>query len=413
MRRYDVCISFDGGQRSYARRLATALRKAGIRVFYDEFERARLWGTFLLDELGKTYYGEASFCIVLMSKDYFRKMYTDRERRAALLRQAESGSDYIVPIRMDAHPIHESLRGLAYLEHDVPMRQIVELVEKKMAYDSEQRRADVLQLLAREKYAEALDVSRGWLRQVNYELGAPVDSRLGSVIGVFVYNAACCLSRLSGRTGSAARQNTMLDEAFELSRAWLSTPALRPAVVRRPDAIRLFNDDDDLLALRRQRTADIRSLFRALGYLGRVRTSAKGTAFSGGGCVSGETPIVVPGGVRAARDLVPGDVVSSGFLDVKKPARITRVLASKRATMRINGGIVMSRTQHLLEERHGWMLSGRLRPGMRIRRGDGSFETILSVERSRAHAPVYGFHVASRDHTFVAGGYVCHNDMKG
>src|ERR1700674_1853207 len=98
--RYDLGISFEGHHRRYARRPATALRKENIYPFFDEFEQARLWGTFLQDELAKIYFSEAYFCIILLSQEYYHKMYPDRERRSALLRQAEINPDYILPIRM-------------------------------------------------------------------------------------------------------------------------------------------------------------------------------------------------------------------------------------------------------------------------------------------------------------------------
>jgi len=41
---YDVCLSFAGEQRYFVEAVAEGLRKVGIRVFYDGYERAALWG---------------------------------------------------------------------------------------------------------------------------------------------------------------------------------------------------------------------------------------------------------------------------------------------------------------------------------------------------------------------------------
>ena len=41
---YDVTISFAGEDRPVAERLASLLVTKGLNVFYDEYERANLWG---------------------------------------------------------------------------------------------------------------------------------------------------------------------------------------------------------------------------------------------------------------------------------------------------------------------------------------------------------------------------------
>jgi len=41
---YDVAISFAGEQRTEAEAISECFKKAGIRVFYDRYEQANLWG---------------------------------------------------------------------------------------------------------------------------------------------------------------------------------------------------------------------------------------------------------------------------------------------------------------------------------------------------------------------------------
>ncbi len=41
---YDVVLSFAGENRPVVSQLAAVLDARGIRVFYDEFEQAALWG---------------------------------------------------------------------------------------------------------------------------------------------------------------------------------------------------------------------------------------------------------------------------------------------------------------------------------------------------------------------------------
>jgi hypothetical protein len=41
---YDVALSFAGEQRAYVQKVAAALRRRGIRPFYDDYEKVELWG---------------------------------------------------------------------------------------------------------------------------------------------------------------------------------------------------------------------------------------------------------------------------------------------------------------------------------------------------------------------------------
>jgi hypothetical protein len=41
---YDVALSFAGEDRQYVSDIADRLRNNGIRVFYDLYEQATLWG---------------------------------------------------------------------------------------------------------------------------------------------------------------------------------------------------------------------------------------------------------------------------------------------------------------------------------------------------------------------------------
>lgn len=42
---YEVCLSFAGEDRAYVERVAAALGRAQVRVFYDAYEKVELWGT--------------------------------------------------------------------------------------------------------------------------------------------------------------------------------------------------------------------------------------------------------------------------------------------------------------------------------------------------------------------------------
>ena len=41
---FDIALSFAGEDREYVDQVANLLRNAGVKVFYDLFEEANLWG---------------------------------------------------------------------------------------------------------------------------------------------------------------------------------------------------------------------------------------------------------------------------------------------------------------------------------------------------------------------------------
>ncbi|MFN0080862.1 MAG: TIR domain-containing protein [Prosthecobacter sp.] len=71
---YDVCLSFAGEDRDYVSQTADILRNKGIRVFYDEYEEAELWGKDLYAHLHEVYSSLARYCVVFISQHYANKL---------------------------------------------------------------------------------------------------------------------------------------------------------------------------------------------------------------------------------------------------------------------------------------------------------------------------------------------------
>ncbi len=102
---YDVCLSFAGEQREYVQKVAAALRERGIRVFYDDFEQVSLWGKDLYEHLDWVYRKAARYCVLFVSADYARKVWTSHERRSAQARALEENTEYVLPARFDSTEI--------------------------------------------------------------------------------------------------------------------------------------------------------------------------------------------------------------------------------------------------------------------------------------------------------------------
>jgi len=98
---YDVALSFAGEDRVHAEALANSLRSAGVRVFYDNFERENLWGKDLFQHLADVYGEKANYCVVFVSAHYLAKNWTKHELRQAQARSFHLDREYILPVRLD------------------------------------------------------------------------------------------------------------------------------------------------------------------------------------------------------------------------------------------------------------------------------------------------------------------------
>jgi hypothetical protein len=83
---YDVALSFAGEDREYAEALAEALKRHGMKVFYDRYEKSTLWGKNLYTHLSDLYQNQARYCVIFVSRYYATKVWTTREREAAQAR---------------------------------------------------------------------------------------------------------------------------------------------------------------------------------------------------------------------------------------------------------------------------------------------------------------------------------------
>ena len=99
--RWDVALSFAGAQRDYVGQVAAALKARGVRCFYDEDEQARLWGTYLAEELPRIYARESTAVVVFISADYAGRDWTRLERRAAFSRAVAEAGVFVLPARFD------------------------------------------------------------------------------------------------------------------------------------------------------------------------------------------------------------------------------------------------------------------------------------------------------------------------
>jgi hypothetical protein len=130
---FEIALSFAGEDRGYVDQVANLLRDSGVKVFYDLFEEASLWGKNLYDYLSDIYQNKALYTIMFISEHYARKMWPNHERQAMQARAFQEHQEYILPARFDETPIPGVLPTVAYiaLAGRTP-QDFVEIIHKKL-----------------------------------------------------------------------------------------------------------------------------------------------------------------------------------------------------------------------------------------------------------------------------------------
>ena len=133
---YDAAISFAGEDREFAGSLANVLTRRGVKVFFDDDYKARLWGEDLYTTLYDIYFYKARYCIIILSKAYRDKMWTVHERQAAQARALEmKGAAYILPVRLEEAEIQGIPLTVGYLQGDLGVEEIARILITKLSSD--------------------------------------------------------------------------------------------------------------------------------------------------------------------------------------------------------------------------------------------------------------------------------------
>jgi hypothetical protein len=131
---YDVALSFAGEDRAIAYKFAELLRSKSIKVFYDEYEAADMWGKDLINHLVNIYSRKARYCVMFISQHYPLKKWTKVERMAAQDRAFRDANEYILPLRLDDAQVPGLTETTGYRDLRLhPTEDIVDLLAEKLA----------------------------------------------------------------------------------------------------------------------------------------------------------------------------------------------------------------------------------------------------------------------------------------
>lgn len=130
---YDVALSFAGEQRGFAERVAEELRGRGIRPFYDDYEKAELWGKDLYEHLHYVYSKAARYCVMFVSSDYAKKVWTNLERQSAQERALQENREYVLPARFDSTQVPGLRETVGFVDATgLEPSDLAELIEAKV-----------------------------------------------------------------------------------------------------------------------------------------------------------------------------------------------------------------------------------------------------------------------------------------
>ena len=131
--RYDVAFSFAGEQRSYVQTTYETLKRYGVPVFYDGGEVVALWGKDLYQYLSDIYSNQAKYCVIFLSRDYARKLWTKHELKSAQARAFQDSREYILPARFDDTEIPGLLPTIGYIDlNQYTPAQFADLIVEKV-----------------------------------------------------------------------------------------------------------------------------------------------------------------------------------------------------------------------------------------------------------------------------------------
>lgn len=130
---YDIALSFAGEERDYVDRVANLLKERGVKVFYDLFEEADMWGKDLYFHLSDVYRKRARFTVMFISAAYANKLWTNHERKSAQARAFQEAQEYILPARFDDTEIPGVLPTVGYVSlKDRSPDDLASLITKKL-----------------------------------------------------------------------------------------------------------------------------------------------------------------------------------------------------------------------------------------------------------------------------------------
>jgi len=130
---YDIALSFAGENRNYVQIIANTLKNNLVNVFFDEFQQAKLTGSYLPTYLDETYGSKSEWCAVFHSQFYTAKAYPRLEFKGMLSGMLRQQRDYVIPVRLDDTSLPGQWADIGYIDgRHFSTDQVSELLLQKI-----------------------------------------------------------------------------------------------------------------------------------------------------------------------------------------------------------------------------------------------------------------------------------------
>ena len=131
---FDVALSYASENGDYVRKVARALKKRAVTVFYDQDRKVDPWGEILHEFLTRVYVDRSRYVVVFLSTHYLKKEWPIHELRSAESRLLLEKSAYVLPVLLEDVEIPESLKARGYID-----AQRKKMRPRKLAAEIEQK----------------------------------------------------------------------------------------------------------------------------------------------------------------------------------------------------------------------------------------------------------------------------------
>ena len=130
---YDIAFSFAGEDREIVDYLAKNLVKNDVSVFYDRYEQADLWGKDLYQHLSFIYKDTAKYCVIIISENYIKKLWTKHELKQTQARAFMESEEYILPLKLDDSELPSVNPTIGFLDlRRIPLSEVINLILIKL-----------------------------------------------------------------------------------------------------------------------------------------------------------------------------------------------------------------------------------------------------------------------------------------
>ena len=130
---YEVALSFAGTDKVVAEELARLLIDKDISVFLDEYKSLGQWGKGIVNHLVNLYARKARYCVLLISRHYPLKSWTEDERASVQELALRDADEYILPIQLDDTEVPGVGEAKGYRDlRQTSLESIVKLLEEKL-----------------------------------------------------------------------------------------------------------------------------------------------------------------------------------------------------------------------------------------------------------------------------------------